>query len=89
MQCPYCGTELRCEDYYGRGILGRSDFKKLGDIYKCQNSFGFNNEEEAEEYAEKNYIEHEDWQDIVCASESFNGNFYTDERGTLHEGYPC
>lgn len=39
MQCPYCGTELRCEDYYGRGIPGRSDFKKLGDIYKCQNEF--------------------------------------------------
>jgi len=49
----------------------------------------FLDSEEAEEYAEKNYIEHEDWQDIVCASESFNGNFYTDERGTLHEGYPC
>lgn len=37
MECPYCGEELTCDDYYGIGNPMRNDFKKLGDIYKCQN----------------------------------------------------
>lgn len=37
MKCPYCESELICDDYYGLGIPGRSDFKKYGDIYKCHN----------------------------------------------------
>lgn len=28
-------------------------------------------------------------EDGSCESEAFNGTFYTDERGELHEGYPC
>lgn len=28
------------------------------------------------------------WEEIVCESEVFNGNFYTDSNENLHEGYP-
>lgn len=35
MECPCCEKELECHDYYGLGIPGRSDFKKIGDIFKC------------------------------------------------------
>ena len=45
-------------------------------------------EEEAIEYANRNNIKINDWQEIVCDSESFNGHFYTDRNGNLHEGYP-
>jgi len=101
MECPYCGAELRCEDHYGtgrqeyfygtagNGIYYPSTYKKLGDIYRCQNSYGFNTEKEALEYAKENNIEISDWQDIVCESDCFNGLFYTDSSGNLHEGYPC
>jgi hypothetical protein len=94
MECPYCGAELRYKDYYGVGNLAAQEkygygFKKLGNILKCQNSWGFNTEEEAIEYAQANNIEYNDWQDIVCESDTFNGNFYTDSNDNLHEGYPC
>jgi len=101
MECPYCGSELRCEDSYGRGrqasfygtaangLYYPSTYEKLGYIYKCFNSCGFNTEEEATKYAKENNIKYEDWQDVVCDSDCFNGNFYTDDREELHEGYPC
>lgn len=37
MNCPHCEQEMNYQDYYGLGIPGRNDFKKIGDIYKCQN----------------------------------------------------
>lgn len=44
MQCPYCGEELRCIDYYGHTkysehywIYPHSWIEKEGDIYQCQN----------------------------------------------------
>lgn len=37
MECPYCERELNLHDYYGIGIPTRSDFRKIGDIYKCDN----------------------------------------------------
>jgi hypothetical protein len=37
MECPYCEQELRCHDYYGTGIPTKEGFKKVGDIYKCDN----------------------------------------------------
>lgn len=36
MECPYCGEELECIDYYGH-YLGNNNWDKLGDIYKCEN----------------------------------------------------
>ncbi len=111
MECPYCGRELTLTDHYGtgrqesfygtaaNGIHYPSTYQKIGDIYKCNNSFGFNNKEEVMEYIEvksenelRGYIQKnnlEDWMDIVCESECFNGNFYTDNSGNLYEGYPC
>lgn len=83
MECPYCGAELICDDYYGtgtqehfygtaaNGIYYPSTFKKLGDIYKCPNTDGFEDSDEC------------------CESAVFNGYFYTDERENLYEGYPC
>jgi hypothetical protein len=37
MECPYCLNELCDHDYFGRGIPGTRDFKKIGDIYKYAN----------------------------------------------------
>lgn len=34
MECPYCGTELVYEDYYGR-ILPHQDGAIVGYIYYC------------------------------------------------------
>lgn len=90
------------ESFYGtaaNGIHYPSTYHKLGDIYKCGNANGFeavedveeylglNNDDELEEYMVLNDIS--DWEDIVCESECFIGNFYTDNNENLHEGYPC
>ena len=44
VECPYCGEELQCIDYYGHTryaerywIYPRSWIEKEGDIYQCQN----------------------------------------------------
>lgn len=34
MECPNCGNELECHDYYGR-ICAHQDGKVIGDIYIC------------------------------------------------------
>jgi hypothetical protein len=36
MECPYCGAELNCIDYYGF-YLGHDQWDKQGDIYECEN----------------------------------------------------
>jgi len=36
MECPYCGAELDCVDYFGR-ICAHQDGKVLGDIWHCPN----------------------------------------------------
>lgn len=36
MECPYCGDELDCIDYYGY-YLGNDNWDKKGDIFKCGN----------------------------------------------------
>lgn len=84
----------------GNGIYYPSNYQKCGDIYKCSNSEGFESEDEAmsyttmwlgednlEEYLKKNG--YTSWEEVVCESDTFNGNFYTVEGSeTLHEGYP-
>lgn len=101
MECPYCGAELIWDDTYGTGrpeyysgtaacgLHYPSTWHKLGDIYKCPNCDGFDNEDEAITYAKENNIRYDNWEDIVCESNCFNGDFYTDEQENLHEGYPC
>jgi hypothetical protein len=68
-----------------------SDYKVLGEIYRCPNHSGFEYEEDAVFYAQNNNIEYENWEDIVCESSCFSvsGSFYTNERGDLNDGYPC
>lgn len=34
MECPYCGSELEYDDYFGR-IASHQDGKIFGDIYRC------------------------------------------------------
>lgn len=46
-ECPYCGEELVCVDYFGR-VAKHQDGKILGDIYKCFN-------EECDRYEEHFY----------------------------------
>jgi hypothetical protein len=102
MECPYCGAELIYDDYYGtgrqeyfygtagNGIYYPSTFKKLGDIYYCPNREGFEDSDMAKSY-QNNHDELKDMpiEDICCDIGCFNGHFYTDNNGNLHEGYPC
>jgi len=41
MECPYCGEELKWEDYYGKFKKGNYwtpiYIDKVGDIYICEN----------------------------------------------------
>jgi hypothetical protein len=96
MECPYCGAELRYQDYYGKRqfadhyyLYPQSWIEKEGYIYQCPNSFSFDTEEEAIKYAKEHDITFEDWEDIVCDSANFNGHFHTDMQDNLYEGYPC
>lgn len=34
MECPYCGSELECEDIFGR-IAAHQDGHIVGNIYRC------------------------------------------------------
>lgn len=34
MECPYCGSKLELEDYFGR-LFSHQDGKVSGDIYRC------------------------------------------------------
>ena len=102
MECPYCGTELICEDSYGNHdyICHGDIIGKRGDIYSCPNHEGFKTREEALVYIEitdselETYLaenSYEDWEEISCDSAVHNvsGSFYTDLSGCLYEGYPC
>jgi len=99
MECPYCGADLVCDDYYGKTVYAehyyiypRSWIEKTGDIYHCPNSEGFEVREDALDYADKNKDAVEcfvKWDEIVCESSMSNGHFYTDKQDNLHEGYPC
>ena len=92
MECPTCGVELIDHDYYGKTDHNTmSGIRKIGDIYKCPNSEGFEEKEDAIAYAKDNGIEYEDdnWEDIVCESAVDNGFFHTDRNDNLKEGYPC
>lgn len=92
MECTYCGSELVWEDSYGNKeyiIYGTSP--KSGDIYRCTNHEGFDDELEATHYAHLNGVEYDDWEEICCDSSCHNvsGSFYTDNQDNLYEGYPC
>jgi len=102
MTCPYCGAELmqidsyyqgRPESFYGTAANGihypqTSNYKILGEIYRCPNSSGFDDTEEAQNYINENPNIEENVDEVVCESEINNGHFYT-RNGDLVEGYPC
>lgn len=97
MECPYCGAELKLVDYYGKRKFAdhyyeypRSWIDKVGDIYNCPNSDGFDDLDEAQSYQETEEDQTDlELEDVMCYSDVFNGYFYTDECGNLQEGYPC
>lgn len=94
MECPYCKTELINCDSYGKTIYGehywiQSYWEKLGNIFKCPNSEGFQYESEAKDYANENNINIENWEELSCESGCYNGFFYEDRNGNLRQGYPC
>lgn len=78
MECPYCEVEMRYDDYY---FKGRDTNNKIGDIYFCENSEGFEEEEVRDAYVEDNDIkigeglDFVDKEDVCCDSTSFNGYF--------------
>jgi hypothetical protein len=88
MKCLHCGAELIYHDYYGY-LCAHQSGEKLGNIYKCPNHEGFEDMDEAIQYAINNNIIYVDWEEIACESNCFNGFYYTDKNENLHEGYPC
>lgn len=93
MECTYCGAELEQEDSYGNHeyICHGDESGKSGDIFRCPNHEGFEDEQSAIEYAKTNGIEYNNWKEICCGSSCHrvSGSFYTDRQGDLFEGYPC
>lgn len=91
MECPCCGADLDCHDYYYRGNMAGGTAEKIGDIFKCPNAEKFENIEDAKDYIKKNNIEIGEGKDFetieeVCCEGEF---YYEDEQGNLNEGYPC
>lgn len=92
-KCPYCGAELVYSDWYFRGNYSSGNYEKLGDIFHCPNREGFEYIEEAKDYVNyaelKEGVDYDNLEELCCNSDNFNGTFYTDTQGNLHEGYPC
>lgn len=93
MNCPYCGAELVYNSFYYRGNYSSGEYEKLGDIYSCPNSEGFEDIELRNSYIEEcNLVkstDYEDVEEVICESSNCNGSFYTDNQDNLYEGYPC
>lgn len=96
-ECSYCNSELEHHDTWGVGVYWMRENKPEGEIFKCPNAEGFEDEETAIEYLKQEggydemFIKHCSWEDIVCESNCHHvsGSFYTDRSGDLKEGYPC
>lgn len=50
MECPYCGSELDWEDYFGR-IAAHQDGHIAGDIYRCPKGFDQDGSCESESFS--------------------------------------
>ncbi len=94
MECPHCKAELKYDTYTYKGNLAAyekgyegSGFKKTGEIWYCPNKEGFENLEDAENY-KKEINSDLPVEEIVCDSSTFNGYYWTDLQGNIHEGYP-
>lgn len=87
MDCPYCGMGLSHHDSYGF-FASHQTGEKIGDIFKCPNAEGFEDENCAREH-DPDFTEN--WEELVCQSavHYVSGSFYTDKLGNLQEGYPC
>ncbi|CAM0064338.1 hypothetical protein VPHK406_0232 [Vibrio phage K406] len=96
-ECPYCNAELVYEDTWGVGAHWIRDNNPEGEIYRCPNHEGFEEEEEAVTYLKQEdqydafFTSHFSWDEVMCESNIHNvsGMFYTDRSGDLKEGYPC
>jgi hypothetical protein len=96
MDCPNCGKELNHTDSYGnRAYISYGDQSgKVGDIYECSNSDGFEDEEEALAYLDGINetlvnLGLESLQELTCDNGFGNRHYYTDKSGDLKSGYPC
>jgi len=96
LECVYCEAELVYEDSYGSLAALRGESKLTGDIYRCPNHEGFEEEEVALSYLRESGETFESlgitgWEEIYCDSctHYVSGSFYTDSNGNLQEGYPC
>lgn len=95
MTCPFCKSDLIDEGAWGQLALHQSG-EVFGHVYKCPNHEGFDSEELAEEFLEREGRTLEDlgvssWDEVTCdsAMHSVSGSFYTDQSGDLQNGYPC
>ena len=95
MECTYCGAELTHEDTYGY-LASHQSGEILGQIYRCPNHDGFEDEESANEYLSEigetiKTLGLESWDELTCDSSTHHvsGSFYTDKQDNLHQGYPC
>jgi len=107
MECPNCGIELNYDCDYGRGrkesfygtasngLHYPSTYEKLGDIYECPNSDGFESEEYAKVYLETigetiDSLGVDSWGELSCENERGDRFYHTVDNGDeLHDGYPC
>lgn len=103
MECPHCNSELEDKGAYGY-LASHQSGEILGYIYLCNNSDGFETEEDTLDYiiesesAENHeearlYLVNEGmtWEEFTCFSSTHYvcGSYYTDNRDHLYEGYPC
>ena len=97
MECPYCNTELEQIDSFGNSnyILRGDQNGKSGDIFKCPNHEGFEDDSDTEAYleliGEEIPLNIDAVREVVCESSvhHVSGSFYTDRNGDLQNGYPC
>lgn len=96
MECPNCGTELRFLSSFGNGayIIYGDQSGKVGDIYECPSSDGFEDDELASSYLENigeslDSLGVDSLGEVSCENAQGNRHYYTDQSGSLREGHPC
>lgn len=95
MECPFCNAELKYTDTWGF-LAAHQSGEVMGNIFKCPNAEGFEDEQAANDYLfqEGETLENlglSSWEELTCPSSMHfvSGSFYTDKQENLHEGYPC
>ena len=77
-ECIYCGAELQYEDTWGVGAYWQQDNNPEGEIYRCPNHDGFEEEQEVVDYLKQEnqydafFTKHFSWDEVMCESNIHN-----------------